>query len=123
MAKSVLVCDDDLGLLTVLTGILEAAGFSVETARDGIEAISKAIRSQPDYYDVIIIDHLMPGLNGLGFVKELRDCKIPGRTIVLSGNLDPELEAAFRQLNVDKILSKPNGIVEIAECAKALCAN
>jgi len=120
MGKNVLVCDDDLGLLGILSAMLESAGYTVETARDGIEAISKAIRSQPNYYDLILIDHLMPGLNGLGLVKELRDCSIPSKIIVLSGNLDDELESAFRQLSVDKILSKPNGITELLDCAAAL---
>jgi len=120
MAKSVLVCDDDLGLLTVLSNIMESAGYSVETACDGIEAISKAIKSQPHYYDLILIDHLMPGLNGLGLVKELRDCKIPSKIIVLSGNLDEELKVAFHAMAVDKILSKPDGITQLAECATAV---
>jgi len=123
MAKRVLVCDDDFALLSILSEILESAGFSVEKAVDGIEAISKAIRSQPDYYDLIIIDHIMPGLNGLGLVKELRDCKIPSKIIVLSGNLDEELEESFKGLAVDKILSKPNGITEVADCATALLSN
>lgn len=120
MGKSVLICDDDLGLLTLLSAIMESAGFSVETARDGIEAISKAIKSQPDFYDLIIIDHLMPGLNGLGLVKELRESRIPAKIIILSGNLDDELELSFKKLAVDKILSKPNGITEVADCATAL---
>jgi len=120
MAKSVLICDDDFGLLTVLSAIMESDGYSVDTARDGIEALSKAIRSQPNYPDLILVDHVMPGLNGLGLVRELRACKIPSKIIVLSGNLDEDLEAAFKLMNVGKVLAKPNGITEVAECAAAL---
>ena len=115
-----MVCDDDYNLLTVLAGILEAAGFSVDTASDGIEAFSKAKKAQPDYFGLILIDHVMPGINGLGLVKELRANGIPGRIIVLSGHLDEELEAEFNRLAVDKILLKPNGITELARCAADL---
>jgi len=120
MKKSVLVCDDDSSLLRLLADILDSAGFSVETARDGIEALSKAIKSQPNYYDLILVDHLMPGLDGLGLIKELRECGIPSKIIVLSGNLDDELEAAFKQMDLAKVLAKPSGITEVAECATAL---
>ena len=120
MARKVLVCDDDWGLLPVLSDIFKTAGYSVETASDGIEAISKAIRSQPAFFDLILIDHVMPGLDGLGLVREIRNCNIPGKIIVLSGNLDARLEADFSRLAVDKILSKPNGITELTDCAAAL---
>lgn len=120
MRKRILLCDDDLGLLSILAAMLKKLGYSVETARDGIESFSKAIKSQPHYYDLIIIDHLMPGLNGLGLVKELRDSKIPSKIIILSGYLDDELEVSFKKLGVDDILSKPSGANELAECVKAL---
>ena len=122
MTKSILVCEDDLALLSVLAEIMSSAGYLVETARDGIEAISKVIRSQPNYYDLILVDHMMPGLNGLGLVRELRHSDIPSKIIVLSGTLCDDLEAAFKEMGVEKILSKPNGIMEVAESVKAVLA-
>jgi len=122
MTKSILICEDDLALLGVLSEIMSSSGYVVETARDGIEAISKVIRSQPNYYDLILVDHLMPGLNGLGLVRELRQSEIPSKIIVLSGSLDEALEAAFNEMGVKKILSKPNGIMKVAESVKAVLA-
>lgn len=57
----VLVCDDDPSVRSVVTAMLEASGYQVLVAATGEEAVARARRQRPD---VIVLDLLMPGING-----------------------------------------------------------
>jgi DNA-binding response OmpR family regulator len=59
--KRVLVVDDEQGILELLVMVLQDAGYEVSAASDGREAIVRALQERPD---VIVLDILMPGLDG-----------------------------------------------------------
>lgn len=65
----VLVVDDSLNTREIEKTILEAYGYKVDTARDGLDGFEKAMEFQ---YDVIVSDLEMPRLNGFGFIERLR---------------------------------------------------
>lgn len=65
----ILVVDDKESILTVLRTMLENAGHSVETALNGLDAFEKA---QYTDFDLFVIDHLMPVMNGLHLSKNLK---------------------------------------------------
>ena len=67
--KTVLVVDDEKGLRLFLKTALENAGFQVETAADGMEALEKVKANPPD---VISLDLVMPKKSGAKFLLELR---------------------------------------------------
>ncbi len=64
----ILVADDDPALLKVTTAVLEAAGYSMVTARDGAEAIEKIEEDEPD---AVVLDLLMPKMDGFEVCKWL----------------------------------------------------
>ena len=66
---TVLVVDDDRKLLKMLRRTLTYEGFDVVTATDGREALEQVETRQPD---VIVLDWLMPGLDGMGVIDHLR---------------------------------------------------
>jgi DNA-binding response OmpR family regulator len=66
----VLIVDDDPNLRALLRFTLEDAGFSVRTAEDGTEALA-LLRTAPAP-DVILLDLMMPKLDGLGTLREMR---------------------------------------------------
>jgi len=68
--KSILLVDDDLTLREMYSERLKAEGFSVETAKDGEEALQKAADLHPN---VILLDVMMPKINGLDVLKKLRE--------------------------------------------------
>jgi len=72
MQEKILVVDDDPDILDVLTMILESKGYQVITARDGIEALAKLEAEKPD---LMILDLLMPKMDGFAVYKELQDPK------------------------------------------------
>ena len=70
MPKKILAVDDDPDILDALTMILESQGYQVVTARDGIEALANLKAEVPD---LMILDLLMPKMDGWAVCKELQD--------------------------------------------------
>jgi DNA-binding response OmpR family regulator len=68
--RAALVVDDDAGVRLLVERILSANGFIVDIARDGAEALEKIATS---VYDVIILDLMMPRVDGKDVVHYLRD--------------------------------------------------
>lgn len=68
--KSILLVDDDLTLREMYSERLKAEGFIVEMAKDGEEALKKATEIHPS---VILLDIMMPKINGLDVLKKLRE--------------------------------------------------
>ncbi|MGD9304986.1 MAG: response regulator [Desulfobacterales bacterium] len=66
---SILVIDDEKGILTVIREILTKCGHRVEIAQNGYEGIQKF---DDDNFDMVITDMRMPGLDGEGVVKHIR---------------------------------------------------
>ena len=67
--KRVLIVDDAATVRMYHRSILEAAGYKVEEAWNGIEALEKALETP---FDLYIVDVNMPKLDGYGFLRELR---------------------------------------------------
>jgi DNA-binding response OmpR family regulator len=70
MASKILVVDDDPDILEAVTLILESQGYEVVTARDGIEGLANLKAEQPD---LMILDLMMPRMDGFAVCKELQD--------------------------------------------------
>jgi len=111
--KKILIVDDDPDILDVASMILEAQGYGVILARDGLECLGKIRAEKPD---IVILDLLMPKMDGFAVYKELQspswaDCKdIP--LIILSSVREEasrrryELETGSK-LSPDDYLEKP----------------
>ena len=70
MTGKILLVDDDPDILDAITMILESQGYQVVTARDGIEALANLKAEKPD---LMILDLLMPKMDGFAVCKELQD--------------------------------------------------
>jgi DNA-binding response OmpR family regulator len=70
MAQKILVVDDDPDILEAISMILESQGYQVVTARDGIEALANLKAEKPA---LMILDLLMPKMDGFAVCKELQD--------------------------------------------------
>lgn len=69
LGKTILVVEDDLGLSKSLVDELSGSGFSVLTASDGQAGLDMALGKHPD---LILLDIMMPKMNGLEVLKQLR---------------------------------------------------
>lgn len=70
MAKKILVIDDDEMNRKILIGILEEHDFTVVQAEDGVEGM-KRLQENPDV-SVILLDRMMPNMNGMEFMDQFR---------------------------------------------------
>jgi len=113
MPEKILIVDDDPDILDALTIILEAKDYQVVTARDGVEGLANLKAETPD---LMILDLLMPKMDGFAVCKELQDprwskFKIMPILILTSVREEAsrrryELETGL-ELNVDDYVEKP----------------
>jgi two-component system alkaline phosphatase synthesis response regulator PhoP len=111
--KKILIVDDDPDILDVAGMILEAQGYEVILARDGLECLGKVRSEKPD---LVILDLLMPKMDGFAVYKELQspswaDCRDTPLIILSSVREEAsrrryELETG-NKLNPDDYLEKP----------------
>ena len=73
--KRILLVEDNELNQEIAQTILEDAGFMVETANDGVEAVKKMEQAVPGQYDLILIDIQMPVMNGYEAAKQIRSLK------------------------------------------------
>jgi len=102
----VLLVDDEDDLRRVMRDLLEREGFSVQEARDGVQALDEVDRHAPD---IIVLDLNLPGLDGYSVLSQLRSRPatrdIP--IVVLTAKGDEENEVKVFELGADDFLSKP----------------
>ena len=111
--KSVLVVDDDPNIVKTYKLVLESVGYSVDTARNGIEAIFK---SKKVHHDLIIIDMNLPDMLGNQLADQIKEEKPDIKIIMITGysSYMEELE----ELNIDEMLMKPIPPEDLVEIAK-----
>ena len=110
--KTILVVDDELGSAEVLSLILEEEGYKAYCAVNGRQALVQARDVVPD---LVIVDYMMPLMNGLELSRELRaDPKFVDTRIVLNSGLP---EAAIREEfdGYDAFLRKPFKVEALLE--------
>lgn len=109
--KRVLYVDDMRELREVARLALTRSGHQVDCAPDGREAL-EIVRANPDAFDIVITDHHMAVMNGIELVMKLRELNFQGKIVVVSSELNLDVEADYRRLGVERILYKP---VELSE--------
>ena len=102
--KHILVIDDNEDVRKIIGYDLLKAGFAVDDAEDGISGFAQATKTK---YDLIIIDWMMPGMNGLELTRALRARNVRSILFMLTAkDGDNDLEEAFAA-GVDDYLRKP----------------
>ncbi|HYD78276.1 MAG TPA: response regulator [Paucimonas sp.] len=118
--KKVLVVDDSSVIRQVMCSHLKAAGFVVEQAANGREAVSKHQAWNPD---VTVMDQVMPELNGLDAIVEIRQRYPEARFIMLTSTSRTDEVVTAKTLGVVEYLIKPLQLTELmAAIARSLKA-
>lgn len=110
MKKKILIVDDDVSIVTLLTYNIEKAGYLTETAYDGKEAIEKAEQGK---FDLILLDVMLPKIDGIEVCKHLRLNKIETPIIMLTALSDEFDKILGLELGADDYITKPFSIREI----------
>ena len=119
MTQRILVVDDDAQIIRLLRSYLEEAGFAVLTARDGDEAMHVIQRERPD---LIVLDLMLPGKDGLEITRLLRgDSRLAAIPVLM---LTARVEDADRilglELGADDYLTKPFNPREVVARVRAI---
>jgi two-component system chemotaxis response regulator CheY len=102
----ILLIDDKQPILDFITPLLIDSGHIVETASNGLDAYEKA---QKQSFDLYIIDHLMPVMNGLQLSKNLLNNSYTANTpiIFMTTQNTVEVTALTRSLSFEAVIAKP----------------
>ncbi|MGD9505350.1 MAG: response regulator [Syntrophobacteraceae bacterium] len=112
MGVRVLVVDDEVEFADLLHDRLEARGFEVLTAYSGDEALEKLEEANPD---VVILDVMLPGRDGLSTLKEIKQRLPLAGVIMLTGNANIETAVEGMKLGAYDFLIKPTEIAVLVE--------
>ena len=104
--ERILVVDDEPVSRLVVRKILERAGYSVEEAASGEEAL-KGFRVRRERFDAVILDYMMPGLTGVETFRELRQIHPALPVLLISGLQAPEVLPKFGGAALLSYLAKP----------------
>ena len=114
MSKLLLV-DDDVELTELLSSLLTLEGFDVQTANNGLEALQKLDES----HELVLLDVMMPKLNGLDTLKEIR--KVSNVAVMmLTANGDDIDRVLGLELGADDYLPKPFNDRELVAKIRAI---
>jgi two-component system chemotaxis response regulator CheY len=119
--KRVLVIDDANLVRLYYRQILESAGYEVDEALNGLEALEKLLASTPD---LLIVDVNMPQMDGLTFLATLRRQSLSQSAIpalVTTTESQPQDRLAARQAGANYYLTKPLGESVLIEYVSLLC--
>jgi two-component system response regulator RegX3 len=113
---SVLVADDDPGVLDVVAFMLRREGFAVDEEKDGTAAL-EAARTRP--YDIVILDVMLPGVSGTEVCRELRaESDVP---ILMLTARDAESDRVLGlELGADDYVTKPFSSAELLSRVRAI---
>lgn len=119
MGHKILVVDDELVLLETIVYNLEQAGYQVCTASDGPGALEMARREQPD---LIILDVMLPGLDGLEVCRQLRheDETAALLILILTARGDEIDKVVGLEIGADDYVTKPFGKHEFLARVRAI---
>ena len=103
----VLLVDDEVEFVGTLAKRMEIRGLSVEIANSGSEALEKVAR---DVFDAIVLDVLMPGMDGIETLKRLREVQPELQIMLLTGHGTVQTAVEATRLGAIDVLEKPTDI-------------
>lgn len=100
----ILVVEDEQGLAEGLRAVLEKKGYAVDTVFDGISGLDCALNGS---YDMILLDIMLPKLNGLELLKTLRRQQVDTPVLLLTAKSEVEDKITGLDCGADDYLTKP----------------
>lgn len=117
MGYRILLVEDEVGIRVALEDRLRVVGYEVETADNGRVAVERASEGG---IDLIILDLILPGMDGLEVCQELRQCGIFTPVLMLTARAQLEDKLRGFAQGADDYLTKPFDFLELLARTKAL---
>ena len=114
---SLLIIEDDENISTAIEEYFSRAGYTVSTAPDGLAGIEAAVKSRPD---VVVLDLMLPKMDGLAVCKELRQ-KHPQMPILMLTAKDDVVDKVLGlEMGADDYITKPFSLREVEARIKSV---
>ena len=113
--RDILVIDDEKSIVLIIAAALTKSGFNVEKATNGLEGIKKF---DEGYFDLVITDLQMPGLDGNGVVRHIRNSKRQSTPVISISATPWHLQSD----DFDAVLLKPFSIKTLINTVNELTA-
>jgi two-component system response regulator MprA len=118
LQRRILVVDDDPDTRHLLQLVLELEGYAVDTAANGLDALHRARQIRPD---VIVLDLMMPLMDGCGFrAAQLQDPRLAGVPVVLT-SASATIDRDTNGLTFSALFPKPLELDMFSRTVRELC--
>jgi two-component system chemotaxis response regulator CheY len=117
--KRVLIVDDSTLARRTLRQLLESAGYTVEEARDGNEALEKYYLQRPD---LVMMDIIMEGMNGLIALQKLRELDPQAEVIIATADIQKGTESEAMTIGASGFVTKPYNRERVLETVSRVLA-
>ena len=118
MESHVLIVEDEPGILLVIADLLRAQGHVIETAAEGLEGLRLATSRK---FDLLILDVMLPGLDGFEICHAVREQGFDGAILMLTARGQVRDRVHGLQTGADDYLVKPFALEELLARVQALC--
>lgn len=108
--KRILIVDDDDEIRELLEFDIASSGYFVDTAKDGLEGLNKALNNA---YDLVLLDVMMPKMNGFDVCKNIRQAKLSVPVLMLTAKGTIDDKTTGFDCGADDYLVKPFDIQEV----------
>lgn len=119
--RHILYIDDDPVLVELFTYMLQRRGYRVSGHVNAFTAL-QVLRADPAGFDLVIVDHEMPGIAGLQIVREVRAIRANLPIAVASGYITEELRLLARTAGACEVVYKPEAMKELYQMADRVLA-
>lgn len=113
----ILLAEDTRDLNRAVSVLLTHEGYEVDSAYDGVEAFDLILKTG---YDAIILDIMMPGMDGISVLREVRNKKIMTPVMLLTAKADVDDRVAGLDAGADDYVPKPFAMKELLARVRAL---
>lgn len=117
MSPRILLVEDNEELAAGIRHNLELEGYDVLWESDGSQGLERARSSEPD---LLILDVMLPGLDGFQILKRLRDEGFETPVLILTARGEESDKVRGFRLNADQYVTKPFGLLELLERVRSL---
>ena len=112
-----LIVEDEVRLADTLRQLLNRQGYTADVCYDGVSGLDNAMTG---IYDLMVLDVMLPGINGFQVTKKLREAGVATPVLMLTAKSDVGDRIHGLDCGADYYLTKPFGIMELISRVKAL---
>ena len=116
--RTILVVDDEFGVPELLEFVLEEEGYRVVTATNGRQGLQRLAESPRP--DLVLLDYMMPVLNGPGMLKAMRNGDFNAIPVVFMSSLDEDAVRRAAENEFQAFLRKPFKLAELVDIVRRL---